>query len=497
MLTLPGFLPQDVNGELEDLVHHAIRPWMKRCLKEHTTTCNHEAKSSNNPILPTRLLFVGNQTHPTPKLVENQNRTYTRYLILSYSWGSSGNHNKVKTLEENYQARLEGIDISELPKTIQDAIEVTRAMGESYIWIDAICIKQDKDPNVSDWDLESPKVGDYYANALCMISAMRAKDSAEGFLTERKLSKYPHRQSLLACGKTPHGDKNVHIWAEVINPQLGLEADTEPLMDRGWCLQERALCPRRLHWTKNGLFWECNKTSSSEHQALSGVSSAIWWMGTLATHHVFSVEDKSRALAEQWCFLIQRYSGMALSYPTDRLVAIHGIAARLIKQRRDQYCAGVFESQVRAGLLWYSTEHARKDSNFPSWSWASVTDRVTWLQPWTGPNITTKVQVTSFPSSIPVTKVAAGETCALGLTAPIAEVTLDGGKEREDVWVSSKSKDWPSATARVYPDPDSGLRLDGNIPRTVKVAVLVQTNLDNRDDISWGGDHFKREGRSK
>ncbi|KAI8652208.1 Het domain pin-c1 [Fusarium keratoplasticum] len=186
------FLPQDVNGELEDLVHHAIRPWMKRCLKEHTTTCNHEAKSSNNPILPTRLLFVGSQTHPTPKLVENQNRTYTRYLILSYSWGSSGNHNKVKTLEENYQARLEGIDISELPKTIQDAIEVTRAMGESYIWIDAICIKQDKDPNVSDWDLESPKVGDYYANALCMISAMRAKDSAGGFLTERKLSKYPH-----------------------------------------------------------------------------------------------------------------------------------------------------------------------------------------------------------------------------------------------------------------------------------------------------------------
>ncbi|KAI8652948.1 hypothetical protein NCS55_01277900 [Fusarium keratoplasticum] len=232
------FLPQDVNGELEDLVHHAIRPWMKRCLKEHTTTCNHEAKSSNNPILPTRLLFVGSQTHPTPKLVENQNRTYTRYLILSYSWGSSGNHNKVKTLEENYQARLEGIDISELPKTIQDAIEVTRAMGESYIWIDAICIKQDKDPNVSDWDLESPKVGDYYANALCMISAMRAKDSAGGFLTERKLSKYPHRQSLLACGKTPHGDKNVHIWAEVINPQLGLEADTEPLMDRGWPFPE-------------------------------------------------------------------------------------------------------------------------------------------------------------------------------------------------------------------------------------------------------------------
>lgn len=62
------------------------------------------------------------------------------------------------------------IDILNLPNPFQDAIRIARHLGIHYLWIDSLCIKQDKDDR-SDWLEESRKMGQVYSNACLNVSA--------------------------------------------------------------------------------------------------------------------------------------------------------------------------------------------------------------------------------------------------------------------------------------------------------------------------------------
>jgi hypothetical protein len=63
-----------------------------------------------------------------------------QYLTLSYYRGKAGNFT---TSSENHKSLLEKIPEENLPRTIREAIAVTKALGQTYLWIDAICIIQD------------------------------------------------------------------------------------------------------------------------------------------------------------------------------------------------------------------------------------------------------------------------------------------------------------------------------------------------------------------
>jgi Heterokaryon incompatibility protein (HET) len=75
------------------------------------------------------------------------------------------------------------IDPSLLPKTFQDALEVTRYFGVRYLWIDSLCILQDSQ---DDWRRESALTGQIYQDSYCNIAAMTAQDPTEGLFFHRK-----------------------------------------------------------------------------------------------------------------------------------------------------------------------------------------------------------------------------------------------------------------------------------------------------------------------
>jgi len=52
------------------------------------------------------------------------------YIALSHFWGSSTDDEKKRfcTAKENYQDLLTGFSINTLPRTLQDALRVTRAL---------------------------------------------------------------------------------------------------------------------------------------------------------------------------------------------------------------------------------------------------------------------------------------------------------------------------------------------------------------------------------
>jgi hypothetical protein len=55
-----------------------------------------------------------------------------RYTALSHSWGKSA---RLMATKSNVDDLKQGIALSSLPRTFQDAIRVTRKLGIKYLWI--------------------------------------------------------------------------------------------------------------------------------------------------------------------------------------------------------------------------------------------------------------------------------------------------------------------------------------------------------------------------
>ncbi|KIJ48672.1 hypothetical protein M422DRAFT_162386, partial [Sphaerobolus stellatus SS14] len=75
------------------------------------------------------------------------------------------------TTQKTITERMRQIEMTELPRTFQNVITITRGMGLRYIWIDSLCIIQgDK----IDWEGQSAVMSDIYASCYLNIATTRA-----------------------------------------------------------------------------------------------------------------------------------------------------------------------------------------------------------------------------------------------------------------------------------------------------------------------------------
>jgi hypothetical protein len=153
--------------------------WIATCI-EHHPNCSPPDLNS----LPTRVIDVGESR---PRLVDGAAKA-ERYTALSHCWGQ-GHHPLSRTTLSTMNDFRDGIDLSDLPATYRDAIEVTRRLDIQYIWIDSLCIIQD---SVEDWEKEANNMGNYYQNCFLNISALDSPQSDTGFLMQRQ--SYPSVQ---------------------------------------------------------------------------------------------------------------------------------------------------------------------------------------------------------------------------------------------------------------------------------------------------------------
>lgn len=132
----------------------------------------------------------------------------------------------------------EKIPWNELPLTMQDAIEVTRAFGVQYLWVNALCIIQDSPGN---WSAEASKMADVYRCAFLTISAARCLDVCYGLGLLKKTDLYNYS----------------------LEVKRGLE--DEPLYKRAWSLKERILSPEVLIFGSDDPYWECQANRLSRY----------------------------------------------------------------------------------------------------------------------------------------------------------------------------------------------------------------------------------------
>ena len=88
--------------------------------------------------------------------------------------------------------------------------------------------------------------------------------------------------------------------------------------------------------------------------------------------------------------ILTHFSGLAITYESDRVTALAGLVAYLSKATGEECFAGIWSYRFHEGLLWFVTREriqreinqAKNDtplqslSQCPSWSWTSTTDIV-------------------------------------------------------------------------------------------------------------------------
>ncbi|KAI2468382.1 HET-domain-containing protein [Annulohypoxylon bovei var. microspora] len=393
---LNGTLNFDLHGSTDSpQTWSAISNWRETCLLNHER-CKNEAQGVH--YKPTRLLQINSQSSTsrdahTFRLVNgNQCPMSLPYVTLSYRWGNKSLDDTIRLLEETSNWLQMSNPITHLPKTFRDAMYIAYLLGIQYIWIDRLCIYQDFP---EDWSKEASTMQDVYRNASFCISALSGEDDEGGC--------FFHRNPALVA-PTPinlNGEKDAFM-AELEDTSWRTSFQDEPLIERGWVLQERLMSPRTIHFGKKQVFWECAElhacethpngfggfplmidySSSKQHGQQDGASPRLWKQ-LIATPTVQrTTADWRVQIFASWSATISLYSGTKLTKPSDRLIAVSGLAQDMRKelQRHDarqyRYLVGLWEDVLIETLVWYVRVGvpASRPVGFqaPSWSWVSL-----------------------------------------------------------------------------------------------------------------------------
>lgn len=352
------------------------RRWLSQCQSSHPQ-CNQSPSSKPN-WLPTRLLDVGEQGNATWKLrvvsEDGISSPPAPYLTLSYRWPHEPN---AILLSSNITRFRSGCLISELPILFRDYISIAWHFSIRYIWVDALCIIQDSE---EDWNAEAPTMHLVYSNSTCNIAASASTNPEESLFHTRNMeSILPARveSSLFSTKPRPCYLLDESYWDRQIS--------TGPLHNRGWVFQECFLTPRVLYFGKNQLLWECLTRHKCEvfpngipmHWSSKSIDALL---ETSPSDAARKSGRFSRDKFNLWNDLVEKYSRCDLTYPSDKLLALAGIAKLFQGATSDSYIAGLWRSQVLAMMDWRVYDpRPRQSSEYraPSWSWASVDGPVT------------------------------------------------------------------------------------------------------------------------
>ncbi|KUJ18981.1 HET-domain-containing protein, partial [Mollisia scopiformis] len=334
---------------------------MQDCCNDHQDCAQKETR------VPTRVLDIGSKTI---KLLSSTGKA-GRYCALSHCWGSAS-HSPPRTTKANLESNQSKIEESSLSKTFRDAIVLARHFSIQYIWIDSLCIIQD---DKEDWAKESSNMASIYENAYFVIAATQAEHGGIGCFSPRP----PPSVSLCLNVAQANGEfapiyireKNDH---RPFNPLAAYKARADqryPLLSRAWCLQERLLATRLIHFSREELFWECRTTTLCECRSLISHEESSY-ENQIGFKRRWAMNRGLRELFDLWHKTLQLYSSLDITYESDRLPALLGLANQLQERGCGEYIHGLWKENLFADLIWRtSTRGTRpKEWKAPSWSWA-------------------------------------------------------------------------------------------------------------------------------
>lgn len=340
--------------------YQRIRDWLKHCSSSHKA-CSPEWSDNLGKL---RVIDVKNRS-----VVHLP--TESPYLALSYVWGSSKQPNFPLGV-----AKLPFRLSQKLPRTIEDAMRVTRKLGFAYLWIDSVCIDQ-SDP--VDKAVQINIMDRIYRGAHATIIAL-GSSSADSGICRVRFSKAPKRQ-------VPVYHRGAIRYLSFL-PTLREELDRSVWMKRGWTYQEGILSHRCIFFGQNQVFFTCNAMSTSEDGSESDNERRRprkcnpRQIETFYRHrdlvNPFRTPGLWQGIPRAMAFtsMIREYTNRKFTNEGDTLHAVAGVLGLLQETILPKgFLFGLPLDLFRSALLWTPTStgplRRRVTDHFPSWSWAA------------------------------------------------------------------------------------------------------------------------------
>ncbi|RSL54077.1 hypothetical protein CEP54_010094 [Fusarium duplospermum] len=366
-----------------------VSTWIAECLEGRArgrrihTRCPRPV----DDFLPKRLIEISHDANQEYllKLIETDSLHAKGYIALSYCWGGD---QLIKTTRALLPSWMEDIPWEKLPATLKDAIVVCAKLGIPYIWIDAFCIVQD-DPEEKAVEIaQMPKI---YENSTLTVAIARAASVNDGFLQPRN-----YEDDLASAFELPFQcHRPVSVGSVTL---LKVPNKPEPLDIRGWTLQERLLAPRTLEFgsLQTRFFCQHNPRGftdgwslapanhASRQDSVQDVQILHTRFDSIRDHNVQGYNIGFEEAMNNWYHLVETYTHRQLTVPTDRILAISGIADRYGQAFGDQYCAGLWRSGFPRALFWRHSgkiQRRPRDWQGPSWSWTSISGPIKFPSP--------------------------------------------------------------------------------------------------------------------
>lgn len=338
---------------------------MNKCKKDHGKGCELKSGTSNTP----NLRLIDCATREIRPHEEGDT-----YVALSYCWGTP----------QASQADGMGTPFrlpQHLPATIEDAILATQKLGIQYIWIDRYCVPQGAgDPGRNQQISLMHKI--YMGAEVTIIAA--AGDSPTyglpGVTRERR--------------KLPQIHFGSHtLIATLPDPRILIASSK--WSTRGWTYQEGLLSRRRLVFTDQQVYFQCNKYEPGPmgmpddyygcSEAMSLSSASIDPCNILEDDDGFFEFELDHF--EIWP-RINEYTQRSLSRQEDIMNAMLGIFEKYAERKSmcltfrhifgipisymdglENHEADSWQGSFLLNLAWELPTPSKRRKGFPSWSW--------------------------------------------------------------------------------------------------------------------------------
>ncbi|OAA38796.1 Heterokaryon incompatibility [Metarhizium rileyi] len=205
------------------------RNWLQFCDRHHQGRCGRRQVAGGLPGF--KLIDC---TQSPPQVTDQSLRE--DYVALSYVSGSN--------MTDSW------------PTVIRDAVTVTRELGFRYLWADRLCIDS---TNSEERIRQVNHMDEIFEGAVVTIISAHGKDCMQG-LPGMGSTTRPEQP------KYRFADGNVTLVSSMRDPRLDVKESV--WYTRGWTYQEGLLARRRLMFTGQQMYWECEGMSCPESLVL-------------------------------------------------------------------------------------------------------------------------------------------------------------------------------------------------------------------------------------
>lgn len=339
----PGSFPFRPAHELTPFINIAlIKSWIDDCLNNHSGCSNVSIDKPKALDGRFRLIDVQRQCLVTSPC-------HTRYIALSYVWGPIPQLCATKdNLDALYTPGAFSNGTVNIAQIIRSAMDFVEAIGEQYLWVDALCIVQD---DQTDKEHQISNMHFVYNAALLAIVAAASESST---------SALPGLQD--SARRKSQFIRDVKGFRLTVGPpELSDTVKRSKWHTRGWCFQEYMLSRRLVYFFEDQVYFECLDSWRCE----------MWDENDQTTTK--TLLDIYKAVEE--------YTTRQLSAESDRwnAFAAYSFSSAVADCSESALRHGIELRHFPRNLMWESVKCAiRRDCTmrslgrewtFPSWSW--------------------------------------------------------------------------------------------------------------------------------